>query len=145
MGLVDDDNTIDGSTEEIGLEWQLGRAGGHPLTHKHQLKADGSAETLPLPPIVLAALKIARKMQAERRTEKWPEICICGERHRLLFTTDTGRPIEPRNSSAVLTRAAKRRESVRSRFTTRDVHAGHCWPRSTFTRASPWRSSGIAG
>jgi hypothetical protein len=60
-----------------------------PLTHKHQIKADGSAETLPLPSIVLAALKIARKMQAERRTEKWP--------------------------------------------------------RSTFTRASPWRSSGIAG
>jgi integrase len=97
MGLVDDDNTIDESTEEIGLEWQLGRVGGHPLTHKHQLKADGSAETLPLPPIVLAALKIARKMQSERRTEKWPEVCICGERHRLLFTTDTGRPIEPRN------------------------------------------------
>lgn len=97
MGLVDDDNTIDETAEEIGLEWQLGRVGGYPLTHKHQLKADGSVETLPLPPIVLAALRIARKMQAERRTASWPKVCICGERHQLLFTTNTGQPIEPRN------------------------------------------------
>ena len=96
MGLVDDDRTIDEPAEEIGLEWQLGRVGGHPLTHKHQLKTDGSVETLPVPPIVLAALSIARKMQDERRTEKWPKICICGERHQLLFTTNTGQPIEPR-------------------------------------------------
>ena len=41
LGLVDDDNTIDEETEELGLEWQLGRVGGHPLTHEHQLKADG--------------------------------------------------------------------------------------------------------
>jgi integrase len=46
-------------------------------------------------PSELGNYKIADK--ADRRTEKWPEICICGERHRLLFTTDTGRPIEPRN------------------------------------------------
>lgn len=85
------------SAEEIGLEWQLGRVGGHPLTHKHQLKTDGSIETLPVPPIVLAALRIARTMQAERRTDKWPKVCICGERHQLLFTTNTGQPIEPRN------------------------------------------------
>jgi integrase len=97
MGLVDDDSTIDEAAEEIGLEWQLGRAGGYPLTHKHQLKADGSAETLPLPPIVLAGLRIARQMQAERRTASWPKVCICGERHQLLFTTSTGHPIEPRN------------------------------------------------
>jgi integrase len=97
MGLVDDDDTIDEATEEIGLEWQPGRVGGHPLTHKHQLKADGSVETLPLPPIVLAALKIARQHQKDRRTAAWPKVCICGERHQLLFTTSTGQPIEPRN------------------------------------------------
>jgi integrase len=97
MGLVDDENTIDEAAEEIGLEWQLGRVGGHPLTHKHQLKADGSVETLPLPPIVLAALRIARQNQADRRTASWPKICICGERHQFLFTTSTGQPIEPRN------------------------------------------------
>jgi integrase len=97
MGIVDDDSTIDEAAEAIGLEWQLGRVGGYPLTHKHQLKTDGSFETLPVPPIVLAALRIARTMQVERRTDKWPKVCICGERHQLLFTTTTGQPIEPRN------------------------------------------------
>jgi hypothetical protein len=43
--LIDDDNTIDEAAKEIGLEWQLGCVGGYPLTHKHQLKADGSVET----------------------------------------------------------------------------------------------------
>jgi integrase len=46
---------------------------------------------------VLAALRIARKMQADRRTTSWPKVRICGERHQLLFTTATGHPIEPRN------------------------------------------------
>lgn len=48
-----------------------------------------------------AALKIARQMQAKRRKLTWPKICICGEYHRLLFTTATGQPIKPRNISAV--------------------------------------------
>ena len=65
LGLVDDDDTINEDAEEIGLEWQLGRVGGHPLTHKRQLKTDGSVETLLLPPIVLTALRItARSKQA---------------------------------------------------------------------------------
>jgi integrase len=97
LGLVDDDDTIDEENEEIGLEWQLGRVGGHPLTHKRQLKADGSVETLPLPPIALAAVRITRQLQAGRRTAKWPKVCICGEHHQLLFTTNTGHPLEPRN------------------------------------------------
>jgi integrase len=73
------------------------RVGGHPLTHKRQLKTDGSVETLPLPPIVLTAVRITRQLQASRRTESWPRVCICGERHQLLFTTSTGQPLEPRN------------------------------------------------
>jgi integrase len=97
MGLVDDDSIIDESAEEIGLEWQLARAGGYPLRHKQQLKSDGSVETLPVPPIVLTALRLARRQQADRRTPAWPQVCICGERHQLLFTTSTGKPIEPRN------------------------------------------------
>ena len=97
LGLVDDDDTINEAAEEIGLEWQLGRVGGHPLTHKRQLKTDGSVETLPLPPIVLTAVRITRQLQASRRTESWPRVCICGERHQLLFTTSTGHPLEPRN------------------------------------------------
>jgi integrase len=97
LGLVDDDDTINDEAEEIGLEWQLGQVGGHPLTHKRQLKADGSVETLPLPPIALAAVRITRQLQAGRRTAEWPRVCICGQRHQLLFTTSTGNPLEPRN------------------------------------------------
>lgn len=44
-----------------------------------------------------AALRIARQMRAKRRKMTWQKICICGEHHRLLFTTATGQPIEPRN------------------------------------------------
>jgi integrase len=58
---------------------------------------DGSVETLPLPPIALAAVRITRQFQSARRTAKWPKVCICGERHQLLFTTSTGHPLEPRN------------------------------------------------
>lgn len=95
LGLIAD--SVDETKAEIGLEWQLGRVGGHPLTHKQQLKTDGSVETLPVPPIVLTALRMARERQDARQTASWPEVCICGERHRLLFTTATGHPLEPRN------------------------------------------------
>jgi Phage integrase family len=46
---------------------------------------------------VLTAVRITRQLQASRRTEAWPKVCICGERHQLLFTTSTGHPLEPRN------------------------------------------------
>jgi integrase len=97
MGLVDDDSVIDEAAEEISLEWQLVLPPGYPLRHKQELKTDGSVETLPVPPIVLSALKLARQHQAARRTASWPKVCICGEKHNLLFTTDTGKPIHPRN------------------------------------------------
>lgn len=84
-------------TEEIDLAWQLQRVGGHPLTHKPQLKADGSTDTLPLPPICLTALRIAMRNQDHARRDDWPQKCICGERHSLVLTTRNGRPIEPRN------------------------------------------------
>lgn len=48
-------------------------------------------------PIALAAVRITRQLQAERPTPEWPKVCICGERHQLLFTTSTGHPLEPRN------------------------------------------------
>jgi integrase len=84
-------------TEEVDLAWRLQRGGGHPLTHKPQLRADGSTDTLPLPPICLTALKIARQQQDQARRDDWPDRCICGERHSLVLTTRNGRPIEPRN------------------------------------------------
>jgi integrase len=42
-------------------------------------------------------VRLTRQLQADRRTAKWPKVCICGERHQLLFTTSTGHPLEPRN------------------------------------------------
>ena len=100
LGLIwpeDDDWPSDESNAEIELEWQLQRVGGKPLTHKYTLKADGSMDILPLPPIAVTALKIARRNQERARTPAWPEKCICGERHTLILTTRNGRPIEPRN------------------------------------------------
>jgi integrase len=97
LGIVDDDDTIDEVREELTLEWQLGRAGGYPLTHKRQLETDGSVETVPVPPVVSAGLRISRDFQEARRPEKRPKACICGERHQLLFTAATGQPLEPLN------------------------------------------------
>jgi integrase len=87
----------DEDTALIDLEWQLQRVGGHPLTHKQVLKADGSTDTLPLPSICITALRIAKQNQDQARKDDWPQECICGERHTFVFTTRNGRPIEPRN------------------------------------------------
>jgi integrase len=99
LGLIepDDDWRTDEDRAVIDLEWQLQRVGGHPLTHKQVLKADGSTDTLPLPPICVTALRIARRNQDQARTADWPDTCICGEKHSLVFTTRTGHPVEPRN------------------------------------------------
>jgi len=99
LGLIepDDDWRTDEDRAVIDLEWQLQRVGGHPLTHKQVLKADGSTDTLPLPPICVTALRIARRNQDQARTADWPDTCICGETHSLVFTTRTGHPVEPRN------------------------------------------------
>ena len=87
----------DEDTALIDLEWQLQHVGGHPLTHKQVLKADGSTDTLPLPSICITALRIANRNQDQARKDYWPQECICGEQHTLVFTTRNGRPIEPRN------------------------------------------------
>jgi len=78
FGLIepDDDWRTDEDRAVIDLEWQLQRVGGHPLTHKQVLKADGSTDTLPLPPICVTALRIARRNQDQARTAAWPGTCI---------------------------------------------------------------------
>jgi integrase len=43
------------------------------------------------------ALRIAKHNQDWARKDDWPQVCICGERHTLVFTTRNGRPIRPRN------------------------------------------------
>lgn len=95
LGLIWE--SVDEAARLISLEWQLVTVSGQPLKHKQQLKTDGSTDILPLPPICLPALEIARQNQDKARTSEWPGACICGERHQLVFTTATGRPVQPRN------------------------------------------------
>lgn len=79
---------------EISLEWQIQRV-GRQLIHKQQLKTDGSTDVLPLPDICLTALRLQRKAQDRMRARleqsggSWPT-------DGLVFTTRTGRAIEPR-------------------------------------------------
>jgi integrase len=65
------------------------------LIHKQHLKTDGSVDILPLPEICLSALKLQRAAQDRMRARleqqggTWPS-------DGLVFTTRTGRAIEPR-------------------------------------------------
>jgi hypothetical protein len=86
-----------GPTRRLCYELTGARLRRHPLTHKQVLKADGSTDALPLPPICVTALRIAKQNRDAARADGWPVKCICGEEHRLVFTTRTGRAVEPRN------------------------------------------------
>jgi integrase len=81
--------TVDMDKAEVSLEWQVQRV-GRQLIHKHWLKSDGSTDVLPLPAICLTALRLRKRMQDSQRTADWPAA-------ELVFTTRTGRAIEPRN------------------------------------------------
>ncbi|HEY3954609.1 MAG TPA: site-specific integrase [Streptosporangiaceae bacterium] len=87
---------VDLDTAEISLEWQFQRVGKR-LIHKQVLKTDGSTDILPIPPIGVAALQLQKDRQDGMRARDWPDKCICGTMHELVFTTRTGRLIEPRN------------------------------------------------
>lgn len=86
--------SVDLDNAEISLEWQVQRV-GRQLIHKQQLKTDGSTDVLPLPDICLAALRLQRTAQDRMRARveqsggTWPT-------DGLVFTTRTGRAIEPR-------------------------------------------------
>jgi integrase len=99
---------IDEDNAQISLEWQVQRV-GRRLIHKQHLKSDGSTDVLPLPGICLSALKLQREAQDRMRARLeqqggiWPT-------DGLVFTTRTGRAIEPR--------------AVSRRFDARCVKAG---------------------
>jgi integrase len=59
-------------------------------------RADGETNLGPRPP-GRQRRRIAKRNQDLVRADTWPRICICGEKHTLVFTTRTGHPIEPRN------------------------------------------------
>ena len=87
-------SAVDEDNAQVSLEWQVQRV-GRQLIHKQHLKTDGSTDVLPLPDICLAALRLQRKAQdrmrarLEQRGGTWPT-------DGLVFTTRTGRAIEPR-------------------------------------------------
>jgi integrase len=85
-------NDVDFDAEVLSIGWQLQRV-GKQLIHKERTKSDGSTDVLPIPSICLAALLHRQEQQKTARAR-------CGEEWQasdLIFTTRTGRPIEPRN------------------------------------------------
>jgi integrase len=81
---------------ELDIAWQLQRICGR-LIHKKRSGAGvfGAVETVPLPGIGVAALKLRRAQQAAARTTaggRWLD-------SDLVFTTRWGTPVEPRNFS----------------------------------------------
>ena len=123
---------------EISLEWQVQRV-GRELIHKQHLKTDGSTDVLPLPDICLAAVMLQRKAQDRMRARleqgggTWPH-------DGLVFTTRTGRAIEPRAVSRRFDLRAPSLACGTSASMTPAAPAAHSSRRSTCTRVWPCRS-----
>ncbi|MES9602182.1 tyrosine-type recombinase/integrase [Actinomadura sp. NPDC000929] len=82
---------VDFTEEELSIGWQLQRVGSR-LIHKERTKTDGSTDVLPLPSLCTTALQLR---QAQQQAER--EACDDWHESDLVFTTRTGRPVEPRN------------------------------------------------
>jgi integrase len=94
LGLRWEDVDLD--AEEIEISWQIQRAGGE-LLHR-ETKTESSDARLPLVAMATAALRQRKADQDAVKGDAWEE-------HGLVFTTRTGRPIEPRNFNRSFTRA----------------------------------------
>ncbi|GGL33786.1 tyrosine-type recombinase/integrase [Planomonospora parontospora] len=84
------------------IGWQLQRVAGQ-LLHR-QTKTDASDATLPFPEIVTTALRARRRahdMAREAAGDSWQETS-------LVFTTASGRPVEPSNFRRSFARACDR-------------------------------------
>jgi integrase len=87
-------SAVDEDNAHVSLEWQVQRV-GRQLIHKQHLKSGGSTDVLPVPDICLAALRLQREAQnrtrarLEQTDRTWPP-------DGLVFTTRSGRAIEPR-------------------------------------------------
>ena len=86
--------SIDEDEAELDISWQLQRI-GRQLIHKKRVKTEDSDadDTVPLPDICSAALKLRRDEQEaarQRAGDRW-------QPSDLVFTTKWGTPIEPRN------------------------------------------------
>ncbi|WP_067808141.1 site-specific integrase [Actinomadura formosensis] len=83
---------IDFTAEELSIGWQLQRVGTR-LIHKERTKTDGSTDVLPLPSPCVSALRMRERQLAAARRAAGDDWQASG----LVFTTRTGRPVEPRN------------------------------------------------
>lgn len=83
---------VDFTAEELSIGWQLQRVGSR-LIHKERTKTDGSTDVLPLPALCTTALQLREEQQMAEREGAGDDWHKSG----LVFTTRTGRPIEPRN------------------------------------------------
>lgn len=86
-------NDVDLDRGELTIGWQLQRVRGQ-LLHR-ETKTEGSDATLPLPAIVVAALRL-RKAEQDSAAAKAGTVW---QHSGLIFTTRYGTPIEPRNFS----------------------------------------------
>jgi integrase len=137
LGLVWPSADLDGG--EIDITWQLQRV-GQRLIHKQRIKTEDSDadDTVPMPEICSAALKVRRDEQAtarERAGDRWQD-------SDLVFTTRWGTPIEPATSTAASTPGAARPASRASASTTPGTRVPRSWRPWTSTRGSRCGSSG---
>jgi integrase len=89
LGLTWNDLDLEASTLTVGLQLQRIRR----QLHHRATKTEGSDATLPLPPICVTALRLRRAQQdaaREKAGRAW-------QHSGLVFTTQLGTPIEPRN------------------------------------------------
>ncbi|MGW7106207.1 tyrosine-type recombinase/integrase [Streptomyces xanthophaeus] len=92
---------VDLDRREIRVRTQRQRVGGE--AYEDDPKGKRRRQTLPLPGICVAPLRLQRMKQADARAkagDAWQE-------SGYVFTTRTGRPIEPRNVYRSFTRVAK--------------------------------------
>ncbi|MEU6415574.1 hypothetical protein [Microbispora sp. NPDC046933] len=121
------------------IGWQIQRVNGQ-LLHR-ETKTHASDATLPFPNIVTAALRVRLADHRAARAEAgegWHET-------GLVFTTASGRPIEPSNFRRSFANAcAKAKVRKVHVHATRKTPARRSWSPSTFTRAWRCRSFGTA-
>ncbi|MFV2195495.1 tyrosine-type recombinase/integrase [Nocardiopsis sp. LOL_012] len=82
---------IDTDAQEVSVEFQIQRIKGE-LRRRRKTKTEDSEATLPLPDLCAEALRLRAEQQDKQRAEatEW-------ETSGYVFTTSTGRPVDPRS------------------------------------------------
>ncbi|MEV2278518.1 site-specific integrase [Nocardiopsis sp. NPDC049922] len=82
---------VDMGAQEVSVEYQIQRIKGK-LRRRRQMKTEDSEATMPLPDICVDALRLRAEQQAKQRADatEW-------EKSGYVFTTSTGKPVDPRS------------------------------------------------